>query len=137
MVFFVMLKEQRSAQLTLPGVVIQYKLLLWDLTIVLLCMQQGHIFYKHCVFWPSNSTYLHKRWGLTWSLILGIIKKKESKVAQNVFSQKTYSTKYFTTIWSFHESTNENENIPLAFQILVFDNATISIYFIQNCIIKL
>lgn len=31
--FFVMLKEQRSAQLTLPGVVIQYKLLLWDLTI--------------------------------------------------------------------------------------------------------
>lgn len=32
---------------------------------------------------------------------------------------------------------NENENIPLAFQILVFDNATISIYFIQNCIMKL
>lgn len=28
-------------------------------------------------------------------------------------------------------------NIPVAFQILVFDNATISIYFIQNCIIKL
>lgn len=59
-------------------------------------------------------------------------KKKESKVAQNVFSQKTYSTKYFTTIWSFHENTNENENITLAFQILVFDNTTISIYFIQN-----
>lgn len=31
--FFVMLKEQRSAQLTLPGNVIQYKLLLWDLAI--------------------------------------------------------------------------------------------------------